>query len=453
VGLWASAAAAASAGALVAILALARAGRVPVRAAHPVGALVAGIALANSALLLAALGDPLQTTNFVLLVVGVGLFFLSQRWLAIVALTSVGVWSLVAFRAEPDPAWTHFGFALLSALVISVAVHAARLKTFRRLERMRIENERQRAEIASGAERLRSVVESAPIVLLAVDREGVVTLVEGAGLNALPDRLQGARGARLTELAGENARFAAAARRALAGESFTVVEELHGAAFEARWMPVRDETGAVAGAIAVATDVTSRREAEALRELDRFKTQFVSMAAHELGTPLTPIRVQAHLLRQSRTLSDADRRSLGILDRNVSRLVALVEDLLDAARVQAGRLAITRSRQDLHAIVADAVESFREAAKHAGIELESRAEPGLAVEVDAKRLSQVVFNLITNALKFTPAGGRLTVDARTNGPSHFGSNFPFVLCVTTIGRRRTRTSSPLRKTRCFTNLS
>lgn len=405
---FASLAAAASALLLAGVFASARAGRIPRASAQRAGAGVALIALANSVIVLVGLRDPIQTTNFILLVIGAGLLFLSHAWLALVVLTTVVAWGLIALTSPPDPTWSHFGFALLTALVLSVAVHAARLRTFRRLVR-------QRAEIAAAAERMRAVVESAPIVLLALDRDGRITLLEGKGLATLAADGALSVGVSLLDVAGEAAPFAAHARRALAGESFTSQDVVRGVTFETRWSPARDAAGNVTGALAVATDVSERARADELTELNRYKTQFISAAAHELGTPLTPIKVQVHLLKQSRTLSEPDRKSLSILDRNVSRVVSLVEDLLDVARLQSGRLALSRSKQDLRAILADIVESFREPAKHAGVEIDARLAPDLLVDADGKRIGQVALNLLTNAIKFTPQGGRVHVEARRDG--------------------------------------
>ncbi|MBI2078835.1 MAG: hypothetical protein HYT80_10795, partial [Euryarchaeota archaeon] len=147
---------------------------------------------------------------------------------------------------------------------------------------------------------------------------------------------------------------------------------------------------------------------ERLRELERYKTQFVNTAAHELNSPLTPVKLQLHLLKttQAKGLDEKQAASLKIIDRNVDRLVGLVADILDAARLQADRLLVRKEPVDLHRLAVDAVESSREAAKRAGVELDLESRPGLILEADPDRISQVLFNLINNAVKFTPEGGR-----------------------------------------------
>lgn len=158
-------------------------------------------------------------------------------------------------------------------------------------------------------------------------------------------------------------------------------------------------------------------EIELLRERDQFKTQLINIAAHELATPLTPIKLQVHLLKQGiEQRSQADQeKSLEILDRNVDRLAALVKDILEVARLQAGRLPIRKERFDLQKIVEEAVASFRQTAQHAGLSFTSDSPNGVFVFGDPKRVVQVLFNLIDNAIKFTSPPGRVHVEVRTNG--------------------------------------
>jgi len=180
--------------------------------------------------------------------------------------------------------------------------------------------------------------------------------------------------------------------------------------------------------LALGIDVTERKKAETdraarlaqltelerLKELDTFKTQFINTAAHELSTPLTPIRVQLHMLRERpeiRNSADA-QHAFEVLDRNVERVIGLVHDILDAGRLQAARLGVQRKPADLRNLVREAGDSFQAAAKEAGVRLETKASEPLPVRVDAQRISQVLYNLLSNALKFTPRDGTITLEAR-----------------------------------------
>jgi PAS domain S-box-containing protein len=158
------------------------------------------------------------------------------------------------------------------------------------------------------------------------------------------------------------------------------------------------------------------RELQRLKDLDAFKTQFINTAAHELGTPLTPIRLQLDLLQtRGQALDERQRRGLAIVSRNVDRLAQLVQDVLEVARLQAGRLSLDVRPVEVQPLLADAVESFQEPARQSGVALELRAPAGLMVNGDARRLTQVVYNLLSNALKFTPRGGRIEVSAEREG--------------------------------------
>lgn len=174
--------------------------------------------------------------------------------------------------------------------------------------------------------------------------------------------------------------------------------------------------GGAVGSLLVCVDVTEQKDVERrllaeFREMDRMKTHFINTAAHELNTPLTPLLIQLHLLAGARgaSLTDAQRRSLGIIRQNVERLAQLVGDLLDVARLQAGHLKLQPRAVDLGEALGQAVEEFRGSAAVAGVALGLDAPEGPPARVDPKRLQQVMANLLGNALKFTPAGGRVEV--------------------------------------------
>lgn len=160
-------------------------------------------------------------------------------------------------------------------------------------------------------------------------------------------------------------------------------------------------------------------EAQHLRELNEFKSRFINIAAHELKTPLTPMRIQLALLRvvHGAKLDEGQRKSLDILHRNLERLAHLVEDVLQAARIQASSLKLEVKPIDVSTLVRYLVESFEDGAKQVGVQLEAHIAPELRAEADGVRIEQVLSNLLTNALKFTPEGGRIEVKASVEGPS------------------------------------
>ncbi len=180
--------------------------------------------------------------------------------------------------------------------------------------------------------------------------------------------------------------------------------EFHGRM--ARVVAVRDVTQEHEAREAERVALEQQAEIERLQEIDRFRRRFVNTAAHELNTPLTPIRLQLALLERRH-----GREGFAVLERNVERLSRLVQDLLDAAKLEDQRMRLYPDRHDVGVIAAEAVESFSQQAKSLGVELCVDAQRAVA-DVDRQRLSQVLHNLLSNALKFTPEGGRIDVAVR-----------------------------------------
>jgi signal transduction histidine kinase len=149
-----------------------------------------------------------------------------------------------------------------------------------------------------------------------------------------------------------------------------------------------------------------------LKELDEMKTRFVSAASHELRTPLASIVGYVELLRDGEVgaLNDEQQEFVNIISRNCDRLNSLVDDILFLGRADSDRLTLAPSDVDITSLVATELESLRAAAERRGVALV--LEPGEdrpTLTADPTRLGQLVANLISNALKFTPAGGSVTV--------------------------------------------
>jgi PAS domain S-box-containing protein len=180
--------------------------------------------------------------------------------------------------------------------------------------------------------------------------------------------------------------------------------------------PLRDADGRVRGAVASVLDVTQRKHAEnALRDADRRKDEFLAMLAHELRNPLAPIRNGLEILRLAK-LSGTAEQARAMMDRQLNQLVRLVDDLLDISRITLGKMELRRDEVDCRTVIETAVEAARPAIDQAGHHLEVDVPEGaIRLNGDAVRLSQVVSNLLNNAAKYTPAGGRIRVSAAMEG--------------------------------------
>jgi PAS domain S-box-containing protein len=152
---------------------------------------------------------------------------------------------------------------------------------------------------------------------------------------------------------------------------------------------------------------TARTQAE---DATRLKDEFLANLSHELRTPMNAIMGWTHLLKAGRLDEIQRTRALESIDRAARSQAQLIEDLLDVSRIVSGKLHVAMQLVDLESVVEAAVESHRPAAYSKGLQLEAQgpASP-ILVRGDAGRLQQVVLNLLSNALKFTPSGGRIDV--------------------------------------------
>ena len=157
--------------------------------------------------------------------------------------------------------------------------------------------------------------------------------------------------------------------------------------------------------------------ADALKEADRRKNEFLATLAHELRTPLAPLRNGLDLLQRNPNGEKAGEIR-GMMDRQLVHLVRLIDDLLDISRVSQGKIELKKQPVRIDEIVRSATEASRPLIESSGHRLAiEMAESSLWVEGDEIRLSQAVSNLLNNAAKYTPSGGRITLSVRADGQS------------------------------------
>jgi signal transduction histidine kinase len=146
------------------------------------------------------------------------------------------------------------------------------------------------------------------------------------------------------------------------------------------------------------------------------REQVLAVVAHDLRAPLTTIMVTSSSLAQAAADGDLLRRRLGVIDRAALRMEGLIRDLLDAAAFEHGDLRLTLKEEKVASLVHEAVDLHAPQAQEAGVTLEAKVPPADAVlPCDRRRILQVLGNLLGNAIKFTPAGGRVTVTVEERG--------------------------------------
>jgi PAS domain S-box-containing protein len=205
--------------------------------------------------------------------------------------------------------------------------------------------------------------------------------------------------------------------------------------------PLRDDEGQVVGISSIIRDISERRRLEAEREqllarerearadaedaralveeqnrhlveLDRMKDDFVASVSHELRTPLTSISGYLDLMvEEGDELPASQRQYLSVVRRNSDRLLRLVGDLLFVAQVDAGRISLELATVDLSAVIAESVDAVRPVAEEKHIDLFAEVEVIEMPQADGLRLGQVLDNVLSNAVKFTPAEGSVSVRA------------------------------------------
>ena len=183
--------------------------------------------------------------------------------------------------------------------------------------------------------------------------------------------------------------------------------------------PIRDANGVVVGASKIARDIGEQKRLRQMAdEAGRLKDEFLAVLSHELRTPLNTVLGYARILRQPQVTLDQEKRAraLTVLERNAELLAKLVDEVLDTSRSMAGKLRLAIQRVNLEQIVRDAVEAMSPAAEAKNIALQLDVESRLDTLGDPDRLRQVVLNLLSNALKFTPLGGTVTVRVFRDGP-------------------------------------
>ncbi|WP_170037255.1 sensor histidine kinase [Georgenia soli] len=264
---------------------------------------------------------------------------------------------------------------------------------------------------------LAGILNTIDVGVVAMDAHGRVTHINRAHARVIAGRykvgdpvdihagVDGFRADGVTPLGPDGSPLVRASRGETIDRELTFWEEADGSrrALRVSAAPLLDDEGALTGAVVVYQDLTAETNALAQRE------DFVSSVSHELRTPLTSVLGYLELATEEPGLPQRARQHLQVVARNADRLQRLIADLLTAAQTKAGEIAMTATPVDLRDVVSEAVHSQAPRAEQHAVTVESRATTPCVVEGDRMRLTQVVDNIVSNAIKYSNPGGTVTV--------------------------------------------
>lgn len=195
-------------------------------------------------------------------------------------------------------------------------------------------------------------------------------------------------------------------------ELHKATQELEKGNFTVRtYVKTNDELAQLSDAFNRSTIALSKMDAERL-QLDKAKSEFLSITSHELRTPITPLKAQLQMLQQEYfgKLTEKQKESLDVILRNAERLNKIIEDFLEISRIEAARLKFSFRKTDLQETVTETVRFMEGFAKEKNITLATTSSELPFIEVDPDRISQVLRNLVHNAIKFSPSGSRIEIN-------------------------------------------
>jgi PAS domain S-box-containing protein len=381
------------------------------RYSHAVGCGILLLVLLNSALHLDLSGDPAQSTNFLLLIIGASFLLLRARWMAGMGAITALTWAGIARRHGFGEEWSHFAFALLSAGMVAGLAFFVRRNMVLRLETISRMERRAAQQAALERERFHNLADAAFEGIVIHETGTIVDCNQQAArmAGAAPEELMGRP---VLELVAPFDREALVQALQASPERPMPVMALRrdGSTFPAEIQGRDLESSGGRLRVLALWDISDRLKAE------RSQDEFIAIVSHELRTPLTSIRGAISLLRADAVTRDAAMRQkmLAIADRNSDRLLLLIDDLLDLQRLSGGQAALRHAVCDAKQLVMQAVAESWPEADRTGVRLDGEGEPA-RLEADPGRVRQVLGHLIRNAIKFSGEGTTVRVACAVQG--------------------------------------
>lgn len=381
------------------------------------------------------------------LLIGLTIFFPSiapiLTWLIIAAMIAAA-WYLgtgpgLMFAILFEAALVYFAYTVKPEFTYKIAlITLNRLILFGSVVLFASSRRKAEKELREQRELLQVTLESIGDAVIATDIDGKINFINPTAENLTGWKIKEAEGRPLEEvfhIINEETRapvespFTAIKREGLvvglANHTILITKDGREIPVEDSGAPIKDDGGKVIGAILVFHDITERRAAEHERErlfeseqsarseaedANRLKDEFLATVSHELRTPLNAILGWSSMLKKGMLKEENVRNAMTIIERNAKAQAEIISDILDVSRIITGKLQIESEPVDLTPIIQAAVETQQPAADAKSIVLKlSLDENAGLVAGDADRLQQVIWNLVSNAIKFTPNGGRVEV--------------------------------------------
>lgn len=264
-------------------------------------------------------------------------------------------------------------------------------------------------------QRLQTITNNLPIVLLTLDNQGIFTALRGKGLDALGLSESILLGKSIYEHYKDYPQIIENTHRALHGETFNCIISFNKARvfFEIQYSPLLNHAGKLTGTLVLATDITERkrtevelrRAKEAAEIANRSKSEFLAAMSHEIRTPMNGVIGVTQLLTQT-DLTPQQAHYVEMIHSSGESLLTVINDILDFSKIEAGKLVLDNTEFDLRALFEDVISFFAASAQRKGLNIVCDLPPLLPQRMrgDVNRLRQILNNLIGNAVKFTPRG-------------------------------------------------